>query len=109
MIAFLFRHPLTMPSLPSSAEGCDAPIINFPCYSVCMKRTNLVLDEALLEEATRVLGVKTYSAAVNRALEEAIKIKKIQSLSSYFGTRLWEGDLSEMREDKGGDPFDHRS
>ena len=28
-----------------------------------MKRTNLVLDEDLLERATRVLGVKTYSAA----------------------------------------------
>ena len=32
-----------------------------------MKRTNLVLDADLLEEATRVLGVKTYSAAVNLA------------------------------------------
>ena len=74
-----------------------------------MKRTNLVLNEELLKEATRVLGVKTYSAAVNRALEETIKIKKIQSLSSYFGTRLWNGDLSEMREDKGRDPVDQRS
>jgi Arc/MetJ family transcription regulator len=74
-----------------------------------MKRTNLVLDEALLEEATRVLKAKTYSAAVNRALEEAIKIKRIQSLTSYFGTGLWKGDLSEMREDQGVDPADQRS
>jgi hypothetical protein len=33
-----------------------------------------------LEQATRVLGVKTYSAAVNMALEEVIRLKKIQSL-----------------------------
>ena len=39
-----------------------------------MRRTNLVLDEALLEEATRVLGVKTYSAAVNLALAEALRV-----------------------------------
>ena len=45
-----------------------------------MKRTNLVLDEHLLEEAVRVLGVKTYSAAVNKALEEVIRRKKILGL-----------------------------
>jgi Arc/MetJ family transcription regulator len=65
-----------------------------------MKRTNLVLDEHLLEEATRTLGVKTYSAAVNRALEEVLRLKKIQSLPSFFGRLRWEGSLSEMREDR---------
>ena len=65
-----------------------------------MKRTNLVLDENILEEAVRVLGVKTYSAAVNLALEEAIRIKKLTSLREFFGHGLWEGDLSKMREDR---------
>lgn len=65
-----------------------------------MKRTNLVLDERLLEEATRALGAKTYSAAVNRALEEVLRVRKIQSLASFFGSRLWEGNLAEMREDR---------
>lgn len=64
-----------------------------------MKRTNLVLEGNLLEEATRVLGVKTYSAAVNLALEEVLRIRKIQSIPQFFGQGLWEGDLSEMRED----------
>ena len=65
-----------------------------------MKRTNLVLDEHLLEEVTRVLSAKTYSAAVNTALEEVIRLRKIQSLPQSFGTGLWEGDLREMREDR---------
>jgi Arc/MetJ family transcription regulator len=64
-----------------------------------MKRTNLVLDEALLEEAARVLGAKTYSAAVNQALEEIVNVRKIQNLQQFFGQDLWEGDLAEMRED----------
>ena len=38
-----------------------------------MRRTNLVLDDQLLEQATRVLGAKTYSAAVNTALAEVIR------------------------------------
>jgi Arc/MetJ family transcription regulator len=69
-------------------------------YTKHMKRTNLVLDEELLETATRVLGAKTYSAAVNTALEEVIRLKKIQEIPRFFGTRIWEGDLSEMREDR---------
>jgi Arc/MetJ family transcription regulator len=65
-----------------------------------MKRTNLVLDERLLEEAVRVLGVKTYSAAVNQALAEAIRVQKVRSLRGFFGKGLWEGSLPEMREDR---------
>jgi Arc/MetJ family transcription regulator len=64
-----------------------------------MKRTNLVLDEKLLEEATRVLGLKTYSATVNKALEEAIRVQKVRGLHQFMGTNLWQGDLAEMRED----------
>ncbi len=65
-----------------------------------MKRTNLVLDEQLLEEAVQALGVKTYSAAVNLALAEAVRVKKVQGLRQFFGKKLWQGDLSEMREDQ---------
>jgi Arc/MetJ family transcription regulator len=64
-----------------------------------MKRTNLVLDVELLEEATRVLGVKTYSAAVNTALAEVLRIRRLLSLPSFFGQGLWQGNLEEMRDD----------
>ncbi len=59
-----------------------------------------MLDDDLLEQATRVLGVKTYSAAVNLALEETLRVKKIQSLPRYFGKGLWQGSLARMREDR---------
>jgi Arc/MetJ family transcription regulator len=65
-----------------------------------MRRTNLVLDGELLDQATQALGVKTYSAAVNLALAEVLRVRKIQGLSRFFGQGLWEGDLSEMREDR---------
>jgi Arc/MetJ family transcription regulator len=64
-----------------------------------MRRTNLVLDEHLLTEATRVLAAKTYSSAVNTALEEVIRLRKIQSLPRFFGSNIWEGSLAEMRRD----------
>jgi hypothetical protein len=65
-----------------------------------MKRTNLVLDEQLLEQATQVLAAKTYSAAVNMALKEVVRMRKIQSIPQFFGSGIWQGDLSEMREDR---------
>jgi hypothetical protein len=65
-----------------------------------MRRTNLVLDENLLDEATRVLGVKTYSTAVNLALAETLRVKKVLEIPKFFGSGLWQGDLSEMREDQ---------
>lgn len=65
-----------------------------------MKRTNLLLNEAFLEKATQVLGAKTYSEAVNLALEETIKLYHIRQLASLTGTNIWDGDLAEMR---GGD------
>ncbi len=65
-----------------------------------MKRTNLVLDEHLLREATQVLGAKTYSGAVNTALAEVVRMRKIQGIRDFVGSGIWSESLSEMREDK---------
>lgn len=66
-------------------------------YTVRMKRTNLVLDEALLEEAVRLSGERTYSAAVNRALADLVRRIKARRILDLAGSGLWEGDLAAMR------------
>ena len=70
-----------------------------------MKRTNLVLDEELLKTATRVLGTRTYSEAVNKALEQSIRLTQIRGLLNFSGQNIWEGDLAKMREDKISNKF----
>jgi Arc/MetJ family transcription regulator len=63
-----------------------------------MKRTNVVLDEALLEEALRRSGEKTYSATINRALQELVRRLTVEEgLELMSGSGWWEGDLAEMR------------
>jgi Arc/MetJ family transcription regulator len=63
-----------------------------------MRRTNVILDEALLEEALRRSGEKTYSATINRALQELIRrITLEEGLNMMSGSGWWEGDLAEMR------------
>jgi len=64
-----------------------------------MKRTNVVLDEALLEDALRRSGEKTYSATINRALRELVRrLTLVESYNAISGTGWWEGDLAEMRQ-----------
>jgi Arc/MetJ family transcription regulator len=68
-------------------------------HTIHMKRTNLVLRDELLEEATRLAGEKTWSATVNRALEDFIRRAKARQLLSLRGSGLWDGSLSELRRD----------
>jgi Arc/MetJ family transcription regulator len=69
-------------------------------YNIHMRRTTLMLDAQLLDQARQVLGARTYSAAVNLAIEEVLRVRKVQALSQFLGQRLWQGDPSEMREDR---------
>ena len=62
-----------------------------------MKRTNLVLNEQLLEEAVRVRGERTYSATVDRALFDFVQRIKAQRIIELAGSGLWHGDLSNIR------------
>ena len=66
-----------------------------------MKRTNLVLDGDLLEEATRLSGERTYSKTVERALREMVRRVKARQILDLAGSGLWQGDVAVMREDKG--------
>ena len=68
-------------------------------HAIHMKRTNLVLDEALLEEATRLSGERTYSRTVERALGELVRRIKAKRILEFAGSGAWEGDLSTVRED----------
>jgi Arc/MetJ family transcription regulator len=65
-----------------------------------MKRTNLVLREELLEEAVRLSGERTYSRAVERALEDFVRRAKARQILELAGSGAWEGSLSEMRDDR---------
>lgn len=65
-----------------------------------MKRTNLVLDERLLDEALRLSGERTRSKAVGRALAEFVRRVKAGRILELAGSGRWEGDPAEMRGDR---------
>ena len=65
-----------------------------------MKRTNLVLNEQLLEEATRLSGERTFSRTVDRALSDFVRRVKARRILDLAGSGAWTGDLADMRDDR---------
>ena len=65
-----------------------------------MKRTTVVIDEALLEEARTRTGLPSASAVVRRALEEYVDRLRARTLLEFRGRGAWEGDLGRMRDDR---------
>lgn len=68
-----------------------------------MKRTNVVLNEQLLDEARRVSGESTYSRTIERALEEMVRRARAREIDRLAGSGLWTGDLAAMRDDRPGE------
>jgi Arc/MetJ family transcription regulator len=60
-------------------------------------RTNIELDEKLVNEAMRISGITTKKALVNRALQQFIDSMDLKELLDYQGSGIWEGNLEEMR------------
>lgn len=62
-----------------------------------MKRTNIVLDDQVVETAIRLTGIKTQRELVDYALCELVRRLKISRIQELEGAIDWEGDLTEMR------------
>jgi Arc/MetJ family transcription regulator len=61
-------------------------------------RTNIDIDDELMEEAMKATGQRTKKAAVVEALRQAIQTaRRRQALKELHGIG-WEGDLDAMRE-----------
>jgi len=65
-----------------------------------MKRTNLVLDASLLDEAKRLSGEPTLSRTVERALVDFVKRARARRILDLAGSGGWHGDLAVAREDR---------
>jgi len=62
-----------------------------------MGRTNVVLDDKLVEEAKKISGEKTSRGIIDLALREFIAGKKRKGILAWKGKFRWEGDLDQMR------------
>ena len=65
-----------------------------------MGRTNVVLDDELVEKCQKVTGIATRRALIDFALREVLRHRRQRRLLELKGTVEWDGDLSEWRKQR---------
>jgi Arc/MetJ family transcription regulator len=63
-------------------------------------RTNIVIDDKLMNEAMTLSQLKTKKAVVETGLKLLVQIKKQERIKSLRGKLKWDGDLDAMRMDQ---------
>ncbi|MDD5363976.1 MAG: type II toxin-antitoxin system VapB family antitoxin [Gallionellaceae bacterium] len=63
-------------------------------------RTNIVIDDQLIEDALRATGLKTKREAVEFGLRTLLRLKQQEDIRRFRGKLQWQGDLDAMRTDK---------
>jgi Arc/MetJ family transcription regulator len=63
-------------------------------------RTNIVIDDTLMNETLRLTGLKTKREAVELGLQTLLRLRQQEEIRSFRGKLNWQGDLEQMRTDK---------
>jgi Arc/MetJ family transcription regulator len=63
-------------------------------------RTNIEIDDKLMDEARRASGLQTKRATVEEALKLLVQTRKQAHIRKLRGKLHWEGSLDEMRLDR---------
>ena len=60
-------------------------------------RTNIDIDDALLDEARRATGLRTKKETVEEGLRLPVRLKEQEEILRLAGKVRWEGDLETSR------------
>lgn len=61
-------------------------------------RTNIVIDDALMDDALKATGLKSKREAVELGLRTLVRLRQQEEIKAFRGKLRWEGELDEMRE-----------
>lgn len=63
-------------------------------------RTNVVIDDDLMESALKASGIKTKKDAIEEGLRLLVQMKGQEKIKGFRGKLKWTGSLEEMRLDR---------
>jgi Arc/MetJ family transcription regulator len=63
-------------------------------------RTNVVIDDQLMESALKASGLKSKRAAIEEGLRLLVQMKGQERIKDFRGKLVWTGDLDEMRSER---------
>lgn len=75
-----------------------------PCvwmlFEIHIMRTNIVIDDKLMNDTLRATGLKTKREAVEFGLRTLLRLSRQEEIRRFRGKLNWQGDLDAMRTDK---------
>jgi hypothetical protein len=63
-------------------------------------RTNIVIDDKLMNDALLASGLQTKKEAVEMGLKALVRLGKQAEIRKFRGKLAWDGDLEAMRSDR---------
>ncbi|MBK6603407.1 MAG: type II toxin-antitoxin system VapB family antitoxin [Betaproteobacteria bacterium] len=63
-------------------------------------RTNIVIDDQLMQDSLKVTGLKTKRDVVELGLRTLLRLRQQEEIRRFRGKLHWEGDLDAMRRDR---------
>ncbi len=63
-------------------------------------RTNVVVDDDLMESALKLSGLKTKKDVIEEGLKLLVVVKRQEEIKHFRGKLKWSGNLDETRLDK---------
>ena len=63
-------------------------------------RTNIEIDDKLMNDTLKFTGLKTKREAVELGLKTLLCLRKQEQIKRFRGKLDWQGDLNAMRLDK---------
>ena len=63
-------------------------------------RTNVVIDDDLMESALKVSGLRTKKDVIEEGLKLLVQVKSQKEIKDFRGKLKWSGSLDEIRLDK---------
>jgi len=63
-------------------------------------RTNVVIDDRLMETALKLSGLRTKKDAIEAGLKLLVKFNRQGKIKDFRGRLKWIGNLDKMRTDK---------
>lgn len=98
------NHPSSLALISSGNKELDIHtksdnmcIIPFKRY-VMKKRTNIVIDEDLIQAGLKTTGLKTRKELIDYALRDLLRRESQKKILALKDSIHWEGDLTSMRQ-----------
>jgi len=63
-------------------------------------RTNVVINDDLMDSALKASGIKTKREAIEEGLRLLVQMKNQEKIKGFRGKLKWTGSLEEMRTDR---------